>query len=343
MPPSTPIRPRSLPSAQLPDLTGTTVENGRLQLLALLGTGGFAKVYKAFDTLSSDYHAVKCLARREPGSRGDINLRHEIRNHTQVSHLPGVVTLHRSFFEGAYIFIVLELCNMDLHRLVIDQQRCAGRPDVAKRIFLEIVDALDACHAAGVSHRDLKPGNILCDADGRNIRLADFGVATRAAESTQFGVGTPVFASPESLDRDRESYSTRGADSWALGIIFIALLTSSLPWRVPVDSDRRFAAYRSDPANLLRRMLDLTPAFSCLLNRIFHPNQRRRPGLQQLRTDVLSMDRFLVGSSSRQRVSKSHPRSPHSSPRIGAIVFKPNPMYAVAAVVPPPVNSEQPS
>ncbi|CAK5270608.1 unnamed protein product [Mycena citricolor] len=292
--------PAPLPYTRLPDLTGSTVENGKLKLVELLGHGSFAKVYKALDTQSTAssgapiHYAVKCLLHGEPGSQEHHNLQNELKNHTQVSGLPGVVALHRAFVEGEHVFVVMELCDTDLNRFVIEHKDCDEQCDVAKRVFLDVLDAVETCHAEGVFHRDLKPGNILCDANGKNIRIADFGVATRSEESKQFGVGTAVFASPENMDKTRDTYSPRGTDCWSLGVILIALMTSSLLWKAPVESDDTYCAYRADPTHFFRGTLDLSPSFSSLANRIFDPNPARRPSIPELRTEVEAMETFVV-------------------------------------------------
>ncbi|CAK5283862.1 unnamed protein product [Mycena citricolor] len=96
------------------------------------------------------------------------------------------------------------------------------------------------------------------------------------------------------MDKTRDTYSPRGTDCWSLGVILIALMTSSLLWKAPVESDDTYCAYRADPAHFLRGTLDLSPSFSSLANRIFDPNPARRPSIPELRTEVEAMETFVV-------------------------------------------------
>ncbi|KAJ7488844.1 kinase-like domain-containing protein, partial [Mycena latifolia] len=191
----------SLPASQsLPDLTGAFVDEGYLQLVELLGCGGYAKVYKALDTTSSSddpvFYAVKCMRNGAPGSNDVAILKNEFRNHRDVSHQPGVVTFHHIFTDGEdgeFVFMVLDLHDGDMLRSIAQRHLYDDRPALVKDAFLEVLNAVEQCHSEGVFHRDLKPQNFLCNSAGTGIRLADFGMATREDESQVFRCGTLAF------------------------------------------------------------------------------------------------------------------------------------------------------
>jgi serine/threonine protein kinase len=67
---------------------------------------------------------------------------------------------------------------------------------LVKEIFTQILDAVQHCHDRHIFHRDLKPENILCDAEGTNIRLADFGLSTQVGFCSDYGLGSPYYMSP---------------------------------------------------------------------------------------------------------------------------------------------------
>lgn len=132
--------------------------------------------------------AVKCLNRNGLDARQRHFQRREIALHSLASNHPNVATVHRVFDEGAYTFIVMDyLSGGDLFAMIADRGRYIGDDELVRSVFLQIIDALAYCHAMGIYHRDLKPENILCSADGTKVVLADFGLATTEAISTDFG------------------------------------------------------------------------------------------------------------------------------------------------------------
>src|SRR5712671_8036781 len=118
--------------------------------------------------------------------------------------------------------------GQDLRSLLLEKSKLA--PEQAARIMLQICRALEAAHAEGVIHRDLKPQNIMLDASGR-ILVMDFGIARSAylPGMTQTGalIGTPEYMSPE---QGRGEPLTERSDLFSMGIIFYELLTGKSPY-----------------------------------------------------------------------------------------------------------------
>ncbi|KAJ7090629.1 kinase-like domain-containing protein, partial [Mycena epipterygia] len=288
------------PSHTLPDLTGELIDDGALELLRLLGSGAFGKVYQALDTSSSpdapQYYAVKCMHRFEADSRDAKIQENELAVHRMVSDHPRVITLHRLFSTDEFVFVVLEFSpGGDFFNAMVERRCYRSNPVLIKKVFMELLDAVDFCHRNSVFHRDLKPENILCSSAGTDIRLADFGLAIQVALSTQFGCGSRFYMSPESLDRANSGgcYSARHSDLWALSVIFTNMISGRRPWHIADLSDRGFAAFRADE-NYLFKALGLTRPASALLKRCFHMNPLRRPTLSQLRDAVNAMDSFAL-------------------------------------------------
>jgi serine/threonine protein kinase len=185
----------------LPDLTGEFIDDGSLLLLCLLGSGAYGKVYKALDTTSPPhdlaYYAVKCMHRFEPGTRDAKIQENELMVHRMVSDHPRVITFHRQFCTDDFVFVVLELSTGgDFFSAMVDRKCYRRNPKLIKKAFGELLDAVEFCHRNSVYHRDIKPENILCNSAGTDIRLADFGLATQIAVSTQFGCGSKCYMSP---------------------------------------------------------------------------------------------------------------------------------------------------
>ncbi|KAJ6524889.1 kinase-like domain-containing protein [Mycena vulgaris] len=295
-------------STTLPDLTGAFVDEGYLQLVELLGCGGYAKVYKALDATSSSndpaYYAVKCIRNGAPGSRDVSILQNEFRMHRDVSHEPGVVSFHHVFTggeDGEFVFMVLDLAAGDMLHSIVKRPLYVDRPALITEAFMQVLAAVEQCHENGVLHRDLKPQNFLCDSAGTGIRLADFGMATREDESQIFKCGTPAFMSPgsfpscaDSTPPNRVSYSPRESDLWALGVILFSLVTSTLPWAVADLSDPKYVAFRTDEDNYLVSMFHLTVAANDLFRWCFAADAVYRPTLAHLRAAVLNIERFSL-------------------------------------------------
>ncbi|KAJ7731582.1 kinase-like domain-containing protein, partial [Mycena maculata] len=290
------------PSAShyLPDLTGELIDDGSLELLCLLGSGAYGKVYKALDTDSTPvnpiHYAVKCMPRYEQGSREAKLQENELMVHRLVSDHPRVITFHRQFATEEFVFVVLEFApGGDVFSAMADRRCYHGKSALIKQFLGELLDAVEFCHRNSVYHRDLKPENILCNSAGTDIRLADFGLSTQIGVSAQFGCGSRFYMSPESIDPAYANgcYSARHSDLWALGVIFTNLISGRHPWSSAELSDPGFAAFRSDSDYLLR-VLDITRPAHALLKRCFHMNPLRRPTLGQFRDAVNAIESFSL-------------------------------------------------
>ncbi|KAJ7218375.1 kinase-like domain-containing protein, partial [Mycena pura] len=285
-------------SSDLPDLTGAFVDEGFLQLVELLNCGSFAKVYKALDTTSPlddpAFYAVKCMRNAPYDSDRWYDLQNEFSLHDAVSDLPGVVSFRRTFTDGELVFMVLDLVPHTMLHCIVSRAVYVDRPMLAKDAFFELLDVVDQCHRNGVYHCDIKPANILCNADGLGIRLADFGMATREEHLRDFGCGTEPYMAPECVSRSRGSHSARAVDLWALAMTLFNLVTGTVPWSVAALSDPRYAAFRADPDAYLRDTYHLSPAASDLFRWCFDADPAARPSVEQTRAAVLDIDQFSL-------------------------------------------------
>ena len=182
-------------------LVGTLIDGGSLELVEVLGVGGYGVVYRAVDTrhhAGQKSYAVKCLV--TPGHRStrqrQIYIR-EIALHRVVSAHPGVVALHRVVEQGAHIYIIMDYApDHDLSTQILHSSRYLGDNALIKDIFFQLLDAVEYCHSLGIYHQDLKPENILCFDDGLRIGIGDFGLATTEKFSAEFRTGSAYHASP---------------------------------------------------------------------------------------------------------------------------------------------------
>jgi serine/threonine protein kinase len=94
-------------------------------------------------------------------------------------------------------YVVIEFCpEGDLFTNITEHGRYVGNDYLAKRVFLQILDAVEYCHSIGIYHRDLKPENILVTDLGLTVKLADFGLATTEYITSDFGCGSTFYMSP---------------------------------------------------------------------------------------------------------------------------------------------------
>jgi serine/threonine protein kinase len=175
---------------------GTVFDKRRLQLVSVIGTGGYGVVYQATDTWGPTRrtYAVKCLIRTDEHYQSHAR---EITLHKLTSCHPGIVTLHRVIEDNVYIYIVMDFApDQDLFVQILHKCRYLGNDALVKNTFLQILDAIEHCHSLGVYHRDLKPENVVCYEDGRRLALTDFGLATTQGISSEFRTGSVYHMSP---------------------------------------------------------------------------------------------------------------------------------------------------
>lgn len=126
----------------------------------------------------------------------------EIRLHWEASAHRNVVSMLKIIDGADCIFVILEYCpEGDLFYNITECGQYVGKDDLAKRIFLQILDAVEFCHSRGIYHRDLKPENVLVKDQGETVKLADFGLATSSERSDDYGCGSTFYMSPGKLRR----------------------------------------------------------------------------------------------------------------------------------------------
>ena len=203
----------------------------RYEILSLLGEGGMGAVYKARDLELNRVIALKTIRREFAGNSSIIErFKQELILSTQVTHRNVVRIYDLGEAEGMK-FITMEFVEgYDLRTLIHERKKLPA--DDAVTIIQQVCKALEAAHAVGVIHRDLKPQNIMREEPSGRIVVMDFGLA-RTLEGdgmTQTGalVGTMEYMSPEqALGKPLDQRS----DIFSLGLIFYELLTGETPFR----------------------------------------------------------------------------------------------------------------
>jgi tetratricopeptide (TPR) repeat protein/predicted Ser/Thr protein kinase len=221
--------PPDAPYAQGEELVGTLLAD-RYGILELLGQGGMGAVYKARDTELERFVALK-LIRPDLASNPEIlrRFKQELILAREVTHR-NVIRIFDLGQAKGFKFITMEYVEgRDLRAILREREKLP--PEETVRIIAQVCRALEAAHAAGVVHRDLKPQNIMLDAKDR-VYVMDFGIAhsLETPGMTQTGalMGTPEYMSPEQAKGIKVDPRS---DLFSLGIIFYELLTSISPFK----------------------------------------------------------------------------------------------------------------
>jgi eukaryotic-like serine/threonine-protein kinase len=207
---------------------------GRYRLLSMLGSGGMGTVWRAEDELLGRMVAVKEVApptdaTSDEGRTLRERTLHEARTAARLAH-QNVVTVYDVAEDGGRPWIVMELVDARSLRDIVEHTGPLT-PRQAAEVGCQLLSALCAAHALGIVHRDVKPGNVLIDDDGRAV-LADFGIA-RTLDSptvTRSGVivGSPAYTAPE---RARGERGGPASDLWALGATLYAAVEGRPPYQ----------------------------------------------------------------------------------------------------------------
>lgn len=269
-----------------------------------LGQGGMGVVFLARDLTLDRQVAVK-VVHPELAVHSSITQRFlsEARVIAKLRH-PNIVAVHAAGEVTGVFWYVMDYVPGETLRDRLNREGTLPA-EVAQRIVAELADALDAAGRQGVVHRDVKPENILLDAESGRALLVDFGVArilqvageSQASITGQgVAVGTPTYMSPEQASGD--SVDIR-SDLYSLGIVAYEVLTGQPPFR---GSPPQVAAQqiKAAPAPLTRLMPSLAPAFAAAVMRALAkaPAERFQSGAE-------FRDALLTGRISPMRRGRS--------------------------------------
>lgn len=248
---------------------------GRFVIVRLLGAGGMGAVYLARDEQLGEEVALKVVAGLgllDPTAAD--RLRREASTARKISH-PNVVRLHDIGEEHGLLFLSMEYVAGE--SLAARLQRLGALPATQLGAIAEqLCDGLTAAHAAGVIHRDLKPGNVLIAGD-RTVKIIDFGIARplagAAMTATNMVVGTPEYMAPEQV---RGGLVDPRTDIYALGAVLYHALTGRPPFAgaSPIAVGLAHCQEPVTPPRQLRP--DIPPGWEALILRALEKEPARR-------------------------------------------------------------------
>ncbi|MFD9608686.1 protein kinase [Streptomyces sp. NPDC059083] len=308
---------------------GGSVAGGRYQLRDLLGEGGMASVYLAYDSALDRQVAIKTL-HTELGREQSFRerFRREAQAVAKLSHtnIVSVFDTGEDTLDGAVMpYIVMEYVEGQPLGSVLasDVRQYGAMPaDKALKVTADVLAALEVSHEMGLVHRDIKPGNVMTTKRGV-VKVMDFGIA-RAMQSgvtsmTQTGmvVGTPQYLSPEqALGRAVDARS----DLYSVGIMLFQLLTGRLPFDADSPLAIAYAHVQEEPVAPSSVNRSVTPAMDALVARALRKNPNERfPSAAAMRDECLRV--LSAGQTGAPVIVQGGPVS--SGAGVGSAVFPP--------------------
>lgn len=248
----------------------------RYQVLEKLGSGGTGSVYKVLDTTLSEVVALKVL-KQELVSNADWlqRFKSEMRLSRDLDHTYILPAYHLEQLDGIYFFTMKYIEGRNLAQLLHDGPLALP---IALRLLVQIGHALTSAHERGITHRDVKPANIMVELDTLHPWLMDFGIASapdmQLSAPVMNGIGTPYYMAPE---QSRGDEITTSADIFSFGVVAYECLTHTLPF----TGSTPMAIYNAMLESSFTPILELNPLVplqvSCMVERCLIPEAVLRP------------------------------------------------------------------
>jgi serine/threonine-protein kinase len=320
---------------------------GGYRLEEQVGAGGMAVVFRARDERLNRLVALKIMT---PAMGSDDMFRQRFIRESRAAAAvddPHIIPVYEAGEAGQVLFIAMRFVQGGDVRSLLRREGPLT-PERAASIFSPVASALDAAHAVGLVHRDVKPANILLDRrPGRpeHVYLSDFGLSKSAEVSLgltaagQF-LGTPDYTAPEQI----EGLPVDGrTDQYALACAVFELLTGQAPFHRDDSFAAIWAHLHKPPPSLVERRSELSPAVDAVMAKaLAKPQVDRYPTCWEFAEalrDALGLGPYHLGSTSDPGLSWTGPRGSTLPPSSAAsppaaLALKPGP--GAGGAVPPP-------
>ena len=262
------------------DLSGELIDS-RYQLIRQIANGGMASIYEALDTRLDRRVAVKIMHPHLAQDEAFVGrFIREAKAAAALSH-PNIVAVQDQGWNQSgvpAVFLVMELIEGSTLREYLNER---GRFEIKDAInyLTPILAALGAAHAIGITHRDVKPENILISKEGR-IKIADFGLArgeilgsTMTAESSVI-LGSVSYLSPEQVQR---GVADARSDVYAVAIIAYEMLTGEKPFTADSPIQIAYMHVNQDIPSLKSKRSDIPTPLDELISRASDRDPDKRP------------------------------------------------------------------
>jgi len=244
----------------------------------MLGSGSFGKVYRATDKKDSSFSvAIKVLNKDVLPEDALETVMDEVDTLRKLDH-PNIVKYYETYEDEHYLYFVMELCpggellnNKDAslknHKLYTEEK--------AAEVIYKCLSALQHCHVMGITHKDIKPENIMFGENGE-VRLVDFGLAEDTKRKMHSQVGTPYYIAPEVL---AGSY-THKCDIWSLACVLYLLIAGKHPFSGHTRDD----VFRKIKKGEFVHEPFFSVELRSLLDQMFTMNPDKRPTARECQT-----------------------------------------------------------
>lgn len=275
---------------------GVTLGN-RFEIVASLGEGGMGQVYGAFDHALGENVALKFIRPDQAAStEALLKFKSEIRLARSITH-PNICRIHEFLEMEGKVFLSMEWVRGQTLLELLEKR---GRLDSQTTIDITegVCRGLQAAHDRGITHKDLKPANIMIEDESRRVILMDFGIAQLGRSHTGNDVsieGTPEYMSPEHVNDNQVSATS---DIYSLGIILYEMLCGKPPHtgNSPVAVAIRHLTSEPPPLDVIR------PDLPQRINRAVHRCLQKDP--KERFPDANSLVVALTGKHIRKKLSK---------------------------------------
>ena len=247
--------------------------DGRYEIHELIGVGGMAVVYRAYDTIDDRTVAIKILKDEFLGNEEFIRrFKNESKAIAVLSH-PNIVKVYDVSFGDRIQYIVMEYIDGITLKEYLDQQKEIKWKE-AIHFTVQILRALQHAHEKGVIHRDIKPQNIMLLQDG-TIKVTDFGIARFSRKETRTmtdkAIGSVHYIAPEQA---RGDVTDEKADIYSVGVMLYEMITGQLPFEADNAVSVAIMQLQNDP----RPPKDINPAIPDGLEEITLRAMQKNPG-----------------------------------------------------------------
>ena len=263
--------------------------DGRYEIIEIIGVGGMAVVYKAFDNIDNRIVAVKILKDEYIANE---EFRRRFKNESKaiavLSH-PNIVKVYDVSYGDLLQYIVMEYVDGITLKEYIEQQ---GVVDTREAVYFvtQILRALQHAHDKGIVHRDIKPQNIMLVSDG-TIKVTDFGIArfSRSETRTMNGeaIGSVHYISPEQV---KGSVTDAKTDIYSVGVVLYEMLTGKLPFESENTAQLIFMQIQKDPVMPRQINPDIPVGLEQIIIRAMQKSQNDR--YQSASEMLMDIDKF---------------------------------------------------
>src|SRR5437660_1213695 len=287
----------------------------RYRILEKLGSGGMGEVYLAEDTRLGRKVALKLLSEDVTGNRERLGRFDQEAYAASALNHPNILTVYEMGDEGGRHFIAAEFIDG-----ITLRKRLATSPmDLSEvlSVAIQVADALEEAHAAGIIHRDIKPENIMIRRNG-HVKVLDFGLAklteasvsenetntqaiTRALVQTEAGVvmGTSQYMSPEQA---RGKPIDARTDIWSLGVVLYEMATGRAPFVGETKTDVIVAIAKSDPPPIARFAPNLPAEFEWIVMKALRKHvDERYQTIKEFESDLKKLKQRIEFQSELER------------------------------------------